>query len=81
MSTEVQQVLVDVRAEAAAETHNLLVTVPYRTPKAFTEAARRQDRALDGKVRVSTIDSYQGSEADIVFFSLVRTRVRKVLKQ
>ena len=56
-----------------AGTPKLLVIVPYRAQTAEMEAAVRRDPALNGKVRVSTIDSCQDSEADIIFIGLVRT--------
>ena len=55
-----------------SEDEDLLVIVPYRYQKHIMEEAFS---LLGWHVAVSTVDRFQGSEADKVFLGLARTEV------
>lgn len=66
------------RKEKAAESKqrklSVAVITPYRAQrKALDEAIKRLDIKKHLAVEVDTVDAFQGRQADIVFFSFVRT--------
>ena len=72
MLSDLREVTVMMRDEP--QPGKILVLVPYQAQKRRLEAELRRDPpALP--VDVSTVDSAQGSEADFVFFGLVKTAV------
>jgi ATP-dependent RNA/DNA helicase IGHMBP2 len=55
------------------DTSKIVVLSPYSGQVAYLR------ETLDSKIRISTIDSYQGQEQDIVLISLVRSNADQVI--
>ena len=73
-AAEMEQMLRDLRKVGRGIYKDILVLLPYTAQKdRFAALVNPAFLICNGEVRVETIDSCQGSEADAVFLGLVKT--------